>query len=603
MSVHKGQSQNAPAIAALQEKVFYGRAVSRGFAVGAIVCLHGRAKQFFRVEIEKAQIEDELKRFRHAVPIAEKQLEKLISQNKNSDDETKANIFNAHLLIVGDRSFSGKIEDAIAHEKINAEWAIKVVSDSIIAEYKLIGDEHLRERYIDLRDVSDRLLNALGGEKQNTVKAENAVVVAREIKPSTLIELAKIKPRAIVTETGGWTSHTFILAREMNLPAVTGVEEVLRAVETGGIIVVDGYEGKIILNPTSESLREYESAAKRPATFPGENFEPFAGALKTLDGRKITVRANADSPSIYLKAKNFGARGVGLYRSEFLFNRVGEFPSEAVQINAYAAIADLTPDAGARIRTFDVSAGQLANEKAEKESNPALGLRAIRLLPSHEKEFRIQISALLQAACGRKIDIVLPMISDVSEIFAAKRILEEEKKRLEEIKIAIGNPKVGAMIEVPSAVFMIEEIARSVDFLCLGTNDLAQYLLAVDRDNPAVADWFRSLHPAVIRAVKKVLRAADECETPVVVCGEMAGSPFYAPVLIGLGAADLSMNANSIPLVGRVVSGIAYEETRLLAAQIEGCATADEAEETAKRFFAEKWSHLYTPGVLPAIRN
>lgn len=584
------------------EMNFFGRAVSRGVAVGTVVCLHGRKRQFFQIQLKDNQIESELVRFRQAVSIAEKQLEILAAQNGKPAAETKASIFNAHLLMVADSSLIKKIEGVVRQQKSNAEWAVKTVTETVIADYKQIGDEHLRERYIDLKDVADRLLNALGGERQKILPAENAVIVAREVKPSTLIELADINPKAIVTETGGWTSHTFILAREMNLPAVTGLDDVLRLFKTGDTVVVDGYEGKIILNPTEQVLRAYETAAERFRTTKNETFEPLKDTLKTLDGREIIVRANVDSPSAYRQAKDLGARGVGLYRSEFLFNQHSRFPDEAEQIAAYKNIADATGGEGVRIRTFDLSVGQLADESAEKESNPALGLRAIRLGLSDSKQFRVQLSALLQASHERKIDIVLPMISDVSEIAAAKQILDEEKKRLKKAKIEFGNPLVGAMIEVPSAVFMIEEIARAVDFLSLGTNDLVQYLLAVDRDNASVADWFRTLHPAVIRALKKVLTAADDGDTPVIVCGEMAGSPFYAPVLIGLGANELSMNANSILRVGRIVSGIAFEEARELAGQLERCATADETENLVRKYFAEKWSHLYSPDILPSKR-
>lgn len=598
MIVEKGQAKIARAVVPAEEKIFHGRAVSRGVAVGTVVCLHGRNKQFFLVEIEDKQIPNELERFRRAAALAAQQLEDLIIRPENAGD-TKSKIFGAHILIVADSSFAAKIEDAIERRKINAEWAIKIVSDALVAEYKQIGDEHLRERYIDLQDVADRLTSALAGEKPIPIQVENAVVVAKEVKPSTLVELAEIKPKAIIAETGGWTSHTFILAREMNLPAVTGIDGILRAVETGETVVVDGYEGKVIFNPSEKRLREYKTAIQQSDNRANERSESFEGAVKTLDGREIMLRANADSPSVYVKAKSFGARGIGLYRSEFLFNQTGDFPSETEQITAYSRIADAAGEAGARIRIFDLSREQIANGDADKESNPALGLRAIRLLSAHSEQFRVQIRALLQAARGRKIDIVLPLVSDVSEIFLAKKILAEEKERLARKKIECGNPPVGAMIEVPSAVLMIEEIARAVDFLCLGTNDLVQYLLAVDRDNPAVADWFRSLHPAVIRAVRKVLTAADVLDTPVAVCGEMAGSPFYAPVLIGLGATDLSMNANSIARVARIVSGIAHEEARELAARIERSVTADEAEDLTRKYFAEKWSHLYMPEVSP----
>jgi len=576
------------------------RAVSRGVAIGKVVCLHGRKRQFYRVDLNSAQIEREFRRFRAAVRLASRQLKKIAANNFTA----KANIFDAHLLILEDKSLLQKIEANIEEQKVNAEWAVKTVTDAYIAQYKTITDEHLRERYIDLEDIADRLLTALGGGgKSNIALAENSIIVAKDVKPSTLIELAESNPKAIITERGGWTSHTFILAREMNLPAITGTKGILRRVSTGDSVVVDGYNGQAILHPTAETLQKYKIAAAQFQEVKLKNYESVKEKLKTLDRREITIRANVDLAKVYAKAKRFGAQGIGLYRSEFLFNQSRGFPPEQEQVKAYRKIAELVGADGVRIRTFDLSIEQLSDESAEKEQNPALGLRGIRLGLSHKKEFRLQLRALLQASADNKIDIVLPMISDVSEILAAKKILKQEKDLLKKRGIEFGNPRLGAMVEVPSAVFMIEEIAREVDFLSLGTNDLVQYLLAVDRDNEAVADWFRTLHPAVLRAIKTVLQAAENSDIPLTVCGEMAGSPLYAPILVGLGATDLSMNVNSILRVRRIISSIAFEEAQEIVKKLETCKTSDEVEDFVRNSFQAKWSHLFSPDILPPPKN
>ncbi len=252
-----------------------------------------------------------------------------------------------------------------------------------------------------------------------------------------------------------------------------------------------------------------------------------------------------------------------------------------------------------RIRTFDLNVGQLNGETVEPENNPALGLRAIRLSLSQPEEFRTQIRAILQASSGNNISLVVPMISDVGEIRRVKKIIESEKKYLKSRQIVFGNPSLGAMIEVPSAVLMIEEIVAEVDFFCLGTNDLVQYLLAVDRDNESVAEWFRTLHPAVIRTLKTVLDAAQKRGISAIVCGEMAGSPVYVPILLGLGATELSMNVHSMPRVRRIVAKIALEETRELIEKLEICRTADEIEAAVGEFYREKWSHLFPNEVFP----
>ncbi len=600
MKVLNGTGQNSPSRKNKSEVKLSARAVSRGVAVGRIVCLHGRKRQFYRIDLKENQIERELRRFYAAVRLAKRQLKKTGAQKNEIFGEKSANILDAHLLILEDKSLLGKIEENIREQKVNAEWAVKVVTDKYIAQYKSISDDHFRERYIDLEDIADRILTALGGGQKTNIRLEkNSIIVAREVKPSTLIELAQSEPKAIITENGGWTSHTFILARELNLPAVTGMKGILRRVQTGENVVVDGYNGKVILNPTAQTADRYEVAAHQFQTDKAEKIEPAVGRLKTLDGDEIIIRANLDLPKGYAKAKRFGAHGIGLYRSEFLFNQFKGFPSENEQINAYRDIAKLVGDEGVRIRTFDLSVELLVDEDEEKEKNPALGLRAIRLSMKRKQQFRIQLRALLQAACDNKIDIVLPMISDVSEIRRTKKLLEQEKEYLRKRNIAFGSPRLGAMIEVPASVLIVEEICREVEFLCLGTNDLVQYLLAVDRDNESVAAWFRTLHPAVLRAIKTVLRAGEKFSIPVVVCGEMAGSYFYVPILVGLGANELSMNVNSIPRVRKIISGIASEEAREIVKKLENCPTADEIETLVNESFLQKWSHLYSKEILP----
>lgn len=577
------------------------QAVARGIAIGKVVCLYGRKRQFYKIHFDENQIPREIRRFQAAVRLAKRQLKKISATAGN----LTSNIFDTHLIILEDKSLLEKIEKKIRENKVNAEWAVKMVIDSYIASYKNIADEHLREKYIDLEDIEERLLTALGGNKSSAVRLpKNSIIVAKEVRPSTLLELAESQPKAIITEHGGWTSHTFILAREINLPAVTGLKGILRRVQTGDEVIVDGYRGEVILKPEKTTLQRYRQAAVKfqEALFTPSEEEKITERLKTLDGVEVTIRANLDLPEGYLKAKKLGAKGIGLYRSEFLFNQFRGFPSEPEQINAYRKIAALVGEERVRIRTFDLSAEILAGESGEKEKNPALGLRAMRLMLRYQKEFRTQIRALLQASADYQIDIVLPMISDVSEIIQAKAIIEKEKNYLRRKEIRFGNPLVGVMIEVPAAVLIANEIAKIVDFFCLGTNDLVQYLLAVDRDNEAVADWFRTLHPAVLRSIKTVLKAAEKAQIPVTVCGEMAGSPVYAAILIGLGATELSMNAHSITRVCRTISGIAFEEAREIVQKIENAGTTDEVESLVRDNFLQKWSHLFSAEMLPPQR-
>lgn len=588
--ISSGRQKQNPHAKTQSEITLHGRAVSRGVAVGKIICLHGRKRQFYKIKLKDSQTGREIRRFRAAVRLAKRQLAKLGSRN----NETQAQIFETHQLILDDNALSAKIENIIGEQKFNAEWAVKLVAERYISIYRDFTDEHLRERQIDLEDVTERLLNALGGSGKKPVALEKgAIIVAREVNPSTLVELSRNDIKAIITESGGWTSHTFILARELSLPAVTGIKEILRKIQTGDEAVVDGYNGQIVLKPSSDTLRKYEATAARFQKLKKDALAPNGGNLKTLDGRKITVRVNLDISQDYASAKKFGAEGIGLFRSEFLFNQNQGFPTEIEQANAYRKLVEIAGEDGVKIRTFDLNLEQTTADTESREKNPALGLRAVRLSFVRENQFRKQLRALLQAAYGGNLEILLPMVSDISEIRRAKEILDEEKTRLAERKINFGNPKIGTMIEVPAAVLMIDEIAAEVDFMNLGTNDLVQYLLAVDRDNEGVADWFRTLHPAVLRAIKKVIAAAEKSGKPLVICGEMAGSPVYVPILIGLGASELSMNVNSIPRVRRVVENIALEEAVEIANTLIACRTAAEAEEAARAGLNSKWTHLF----------
>ncbi len=574
------------------EILFKARPMSRGVAIGRVVCLHGNTRQFFRIHIRDSAVEHETRRAHAAFQLARRQLNKLRTQSGLGSVPA---ILDAQRAMIEDSSLLEKVEAAITGQKVNAEWAVKVVTDSYVAKYKAITDEHLRDRYIDVEDVAERLLSALGGGERSASLDKDSIIVAQELMPSTLAEQTGSHPTAIITEHGGWTSHTFILARELNLPAVTGVRNILRRVSTGDAAIVDGYNGRVVLNPTAETLDRYRLSAAQFQQINYNDVTVSESETKTLDGRQMTVRVNVDLPEIYKRAKRIGARGIGLYRSEFLFNRFKGFPTESQQYEAYREIAEFAGEDGVKIRTFDVGAEQLYEQSNGRAKNPALGLRAIRLGLANPRHLRTQLRAIVRAAYEQNIDVVIPMVSGIEEIVEVRELVKREKDGLTAKGIRSGDPRIGAMIEVPSAVLLIDEIIRETDFVCLGTNDLVQYLLAVDRDNESVSSWFRTLHPAVIRAVGSVIKACSQASMQLTICGEMAGSPFYLPLLIGMGATELSMNVNSILRVRKVISGLAYQETAALAHEAADCRTADEVEALIERHIAEKWAHLIQP--------
>lgn len=568
------------------------KAVSRGRAAGNVVCLAGRNRQYFRHHIEADGVSREIQRVENAFRLAQEQLTRLAKPLTGKGQTIGATIFETHLLMLEGSSLLSRIAEMIQTERINAEWAVQVVFDENVTQFKGIDDEHIREKYLDIEDISERIMSLLGRGNDSVGLEEGSVIVARELRPSTVVELHRYNPRALITEHGGWTSHSFILARELNIPAVTGLRKALRRLRSGDRVIVDGYEGNVILNPTSDT----EKSLAQPPLGGGSqavSTTPIENVIETLDGRRIEIMVNADLPITPGEHQAGSEFSIGLFRTEYLFNRFGGFPSEEQQYHAYRALAEKANKGRVRIRTFDIDVGQLVDKTEDREANPALGLRAIRLGLTYPRELAVQVRAILRAAARRPIDIVLPMVSGVSDIRACRELIEAEQEELQNNGVETGTPQIGAMIEIPATVLAIDDVLEEVDFVCLGTNDLTQYILAADRDNETIADWFRTLHPAVIKAILSVLSAGRKHKKHVIVCGEMAGSPFYLPVLIGAGAEHLSMNANSIARVAAMIRGIAFGETAELMGRILSLKTADEVESEVRATIARSWPHLF----------
>ncbi len=589
-----------------REERWRGRGVSDGVVVGRVLRVFNGARQVYRAALDEAEVERETHRLRAAIRLARMQLLAVKGRAEQKLGAEHAYIFDAHLLMLEDRKLLGDVEGFIREERCNAEWAVKVVADRLLAVYEEIKDEYLRERGSDIEDVTQRILVALGGGRPNLRQlTEDAVIVAEDLLPSAVAELDLEHARAIATDAGGWTSHTAIIARGLGLPAVVGLRDLHRRARTGDCIVVDAQQGVVVLHPSQETVEQYKSITRssEAVTAPlGVSEGGRVGPSRTLDGKEITLRANVELPAEYEDVRRFGAQGIGLYRSEFLLSHKGVMPSEEEQLRAYEEVAALAGEEGASIRLFDLGGEKLGGVAGDAERNPALGLRAIRFSLRQEDVLRTQARAILRAAAKGRLDIVLPMISDLTDVRRARRIINEEKARLVEEGKETGSVGIGAMIEVPSAVMTADKVAREVDFFSLGTNDLVQYLLAVDRANEDVADWFRSLHPAVLQSIERTLDAARRAFIPAVVCGEMAGTPAYAVILVGLGATQLSMAASSIPRVRRTIEGIRFAEAQQIAHECLDCEAADDVEELVRVRFAANWPHLFPPKSLPAPR-
>lgn len=581
-----------------------GLGVSEGVVVGQVLRLHDGTEHVYHWHIDEVDLEPERRRFRDAVELAIRQVLKIKDEAGRRFGKDHAYIFDAHLLLLEDEKLIGDIESHMTARQTNAEWAVKVVGDGLLHLYSEIKDDYLRERGSDVEDVMRRLLVALGGAQPTNRKlSEDAVIVSQDLLPSAVAELDLDHARAFATDSGGWTSHTAILARGVGIPAVVGLRDFYRRARTGDRIIVDSTRNEVILHPSVETLAHYQTKTERQSSRSRAAVAAETGPVHTLDGVAVTLRANIEVPSEFEDVERYGATGVGLYRSEFLLARRGAMVSEDEQRIAYEAVAKVAGEQGAVIRLFDLGGDNLRDEFQEPEKNPALGLRAIRFVLCNEGVMRAQVRAILLASTKGHLKIVLPMVADVSDVRRAQAIILEEASALRNSGCALGELSVGAMIEVPSAVFMADKIARIVDFFELGTNDLVQYTLAVDRGNDEVADWFRTLHPAVLHSIDKSLKAGQQAGIPVIVCGEMASTPAYVVLLLGLGATDLSMTPSAIPRVRRAIAGVDSREARLIVDECLNCDTADEVENLVRERFTERWPDLFPSSSLPQPRS
>ena len=587
----------------IKEQHWRGVSVSDGLIIGRALRIPGRAINIPRTTLLDSDIERETRRLRAAVRLARMQLLAIRNRAERELGMEHAYIFDAHILMLEDKKLLDDIESYIRRERSNAEWAVKVAADQILGIYAEIKDDYLRQRGSDIEDVTRRILAALAGEGPGYAKLEeDSVIVAEDFMPSAVAELDFRRTLAIVTDAGGWTSHTSILARGLGIPAVVGLRDLHRSVRTGDEIIVDGSTGDVYLHPDAATLVRYRAAlaATNARTAIGEL---VAGPAVTTDGVSIMLQANVELPAEYNGVTKYGAMGVGLFRSEFLFSQRGSLPTEEVQRGAYIEVGKFGCGEEATIRLFDLGGDKIGVDDPDSERNPALGLRAIRYGLRHIQLLRTQVRAILRAAAEVELSMVLPMVADVADVRRAKKIVNEEVANLSAEGLAFRAVSIGAMIEVPSAVMTIDSIAAEVDFLSLGTNDLIQYLLAVDRGNESVAEWFRSLHPAVLHSIRQVLEAAERANISASICGEMAGTPAYSVVLIGLGVRRMSMTPSLIPRMRSVLSRISSREAREVAEACLTCAEADDVEDLVRAELSQRWGPLFPPKSLPVGRS
>ena len=560
-----------------------GIGVSSGIVIGKAYVVDRRTDAVQFCHLDPSQAHSEVKRFTGAVSESKKQLRRITRMlTKEGRGKEHIGIIDAHLMILKDQMLINDTIKLIKQERMNAEWALKTVLKGIRELFDKMDDRYFKERSSDIEHIVDRIIMNLSGEEHASIAdiEEPSVVVAHDLSPADTAQMVKGKVVAFLTDIGGKTSHTAIMARSLEIPAVVGLENVTRNVEAGDTIIVDGMTGAVIINPSESVLHVYERRRSKYASYDKELHHYRNLPAETLDGRRIRLMGNMEIAEEITSLLDHGAEGIGLYRSEFLYLNRKDLPTEEEHMASYVHVAKQMSPRPVVVRTLDIGGDKfLSPMEVADEINPAMGLRAIRLCLKRPDMFITQLRGILRASAYGKLKVMFPMISGIDELRRAKAIFEETKEELRrENKPFDPDIEVGVMIEVPSAAFIADLLAKEADFFSIGTNDLLQYSLAIDRVNEHVAYLYEPFHPAVLRIIKNVVDCAKQRGISVSVCGEMAGEPEHALMFIGMGLEQLSMNAFSLLRVKRLVRSVRYEDAKDIVTAALEFSTAREVE-------------------------
>ena len=561
-----------------------GNGVSTGIGFGKVVVLKKTERKIEKKTIQKEQIEQELRRVHDA-------LQEVINETENQMKNitgTEADIMQAYLMILQDPSLIAETENAIKNSNYNAEYAVEVGLNSVIQIFENMDDKYMAARSRDILDIKNRLLGKLLKEENiDLTKLEpNTIIVAEELTTSETAKLDFNNISGIVTELGGENSHTSIMARTHTIAAITKVKDATKIFKNGDNIAINGTSGEIYINPTEDEKQRLLDLEKQLEEEKAELEKYRKEESVTKDGIKVKLYANIGLPSDAKVAINNTAEGVGLLRSEFLYMDSDTMPSEESQFEAYKKVAEIMEGREAIIRTLDIGGDKdLKYLELEKEANPFLGYRAIRLCLDRPSIFKTQLRAILRASAFGKLAIMFPMISSIDELREAKEVLEECKKELDEENIEYDkNIQVGIMIEIPSAALIADKLAKECDFFSIGTNDLIQYTVAVERGNEKISKLYTKYHPAVIQLIKKAIDGAHSANIICGMCGEAAGDSTFIPLLVGLGLDEFSMNSNSILRARKTINNLNAKECTKLSEEIINMSSAKEVEKRLKEF-------------------
>jgi len=548
---------------------FEGAGVSAGVARGRVHVVRDELEEVVHYRIAPSQVADEIARFETALIQTRIQILPMQQRIAESIGANDAAIFDAHLLVVEDRTLIDEVLRKLETDLCNVEWIFQEVATRYAETLNKIDDPYLRERALDIQDVTKRVIRNLQGKAPKTflAVAEPHILVAHNLTPSDTASINRANVLGIATDLGSRTSHTAILARSLNIPAIVGLHDITAKLETGQHVLLDGNDGWLIVDPTPNTVAEYAEIESRRAKVTAKLKELRETTSTTRDGRHIVLSANIELPQDVDAVKANGAEGIGLYRTEFLYLNRPTLPNEDEQYEIYRRVAERVRPDPLIIRTFDLGGDKLAPDTVDiaDELNPFLGWRAIRFCLENIDIFKTQLRAILRASVVGNVKIMFPMISGLDELRRAIAVLDECKEELRSSKIDMAERlEVGAMIEIPSAAICASVLASEVDFLSIGTNDLIQYALAVDRVNEKIAHLYEPTHPAVLRLLKMIADAAHDHNLWVGVCGEMAGDIALVPLLLGLGMDELSTSAILVPRVKRAVQSLTIPECREL---------------------------------------
>ena len=559
-----------------------GIAASDGIAIAKVYTLTEPDLSFTKVSVEDT--DNEISRLEKALEVSTKEIELIKETALKNLGEEEAQVFEAHLMVLSDPELVGQVKDAVTSQKVNAEHALKEVSDMFISIFAGMEDNpYMQERAADIRDVSKRILANLLGVKipsPATIKDE-VVVVAGDLTPSDTAQLNRKYVKAFVTDIGGRTSHSAIMARSLEIPAIVGTKEITSLAKDGDLIIIDGLSGAVFLNPSEDVVAEYRAKAEAFAAQQAEWEKLKDADTFTKDGHQVELAANIGTPKDLEGVIHNGAEGVGLYRTEFLYMDSHDMPTEEDQFEAYKAVLEGMNGKPVVVRTMDIGGDkELPYLPLPHEMNPFLGYRAIRISLNEPEMFRTQLRALLRASVYGKLRIMFPMIATLNDFRGAKALLLEEKAKLVAEGVAVSDDiQVGIMIEIPAAAVLAHQFAKEVDFFSIGTNDLIQYTMAADRMNERVSYLYQPYNPSILTLIKHVIDSAHKEGKWAGMCGEMAGDQTAVPLLVGLGLDEFSMSASSVLKTRSLISKLTLEDMKALADKaINECATVQEVE-------------------------